>query len=255
MIHAIPPTPSSDHFEIQKLAEGVYAAVAREFGAAFSNSGIIDLGGLTIVFDTFETPKAAEDLRAVAETLTGRAADYVINSHIHADHWFGNQAFSGKSTIISTHKTRDLMPAYLEDLKTLKQNPSDLNTSLQENLRLLDKEADPKKRAAIEGYVARLKHSLESLPTLELILPNQTFGSKVVFLDPKGQPSCWRWATAIPVETAFWPFPKKKLPSWETWRSSSASLTWKTAILPPGRMSSKKSANPTWRPLFRVMGR
>jgi cyclase len=181
MIHAVPLTPSSDHFEIQKLAEGVYAAIAKEFGAAFSNSGIIDLGGLTLVFDTFETPKAAEDLRAAAETLTGRAVDYVINSHNHADHWFGNQAFCGQSTIISTHKTRDLMPSYLEDLKALKQNPSELSASLQENLRLLDTEKDPKKRAAIEGYVARLQHSLESLPTLELILPNQTFGSKVVF--------------------------------------------------------------------------
>ena len=181
MAHAVQPMPLSDHFEIQKLAEGVYAAIASQFGAAFSNSGIIDLGGLTLVFDTFETPKAAEDLRAVAETLTGRLPAYVINSHNHADHWFGNQAFAGQTTIISTHKTRDLMLVYLEELKNLKQNPSELNASLEENLRLLDTEEDPAKRASIEGYVARLKHSLESLPALELILPNQTFGSKIVF--------------------------------------------------------------------------
>jgi Metallo-beta-lactamase superfamily. len=105
----------------------------------------------------------------------------VINSHNHADHWFGNQAFAGHATIISTHKTRDLMLVYLEELKTLKQNPSELSSTLQENLRLLEAENDPKKRPAIEGYVARLKHSLESLPNLELILPNQTFGSKVIF--------------------------------------------------------------------------
>jgi cyclase len=181
MVHATHPVPSSEHFEIQKLAKGIYAAIAKEFGAAFSNSGIIDLGGLTLVFDTFETPKAAEDLRDAALSLTGRLPDYVINSHNHADHWFGNQAFAGKSTIISTHKTRDLMPVYLEDLKTLKQNPSDLNASLNENLRLLETEKDPLKRAAIAGYVARLKYSIESLPVLELILPNQTFGSKIVF--------------------------------------------------------------------------
>ncbi len=181
MLHATQPMPSSEHFEIQKLAEGVYAAIAKEFGAAFSNSGIIDLGDLTLVFDTFETPKAAEDLRAAAQSLTGRLPDYVINSHNHADHWFGNQAFAGQATIISTHKTRDLMPVYLEELKTLKQNPSELSTSLEENRRLLDTETDPQKRAAIQGYVARLKHSLKSLPVLELILPNQTFGEKIVF--------------------------------------------------------------------------
>jgi glyoxylase-like metal-dependent hydrolase (beta-lactamase superfamily II) len=181
MGHADQIIPSSEHFEIQKLAQGIYAAIAREFGAAFSNSGIIDLGDLTLVFDTFETPKAAEDLQAAAESLTGRPPTYVINSHHHADHWFGNQVFSGHATIISTHKTRDLMPVCLEELKSLKQNPSELNASLQENLQLLKAEKDPKKRSAIEGYVARLKHSLESLPTLELKLPNQTFESKVVF--------------------------------------------------------------------------
>ncbi len=185
MLHTPQSIPSSEHFEIQTLSEGVYAAIAKEFGAAFSNSGIIDLGGLTLVFDTFETPKAAEDLRAAAQSLTGRLPDYVINSHNHADHWFGNQAFAGQATIISTHKTRDLMPVYLEELKTLKQNPSELSTSLEENLRLLDTETDPQKRKAIEGYVARLKHSLESLPVLELILPNQTFGNKIVFYGSK----------------------------------------------------------------------
>jgi len=173
--------PSSEHFKIHELATGVYAAIASQFGAAFSNSGIIDLGDLTLIFDTFETPKAAEDLKAAAGFLTGRPPAYVINSHNHADHWFGNQAFAGQATIISTDKTRDLMPVYLEELKTLKLNPSELSASLQENLRLLDVETDPKKRAAIEAYVARLKHSLESLPILELILPNQTFGNKVIF--------------------------------------------------------------------------
>lgn len=181
MGHTTQPIPTSEHFEIQELAQGIYAAIAREFGAAFSNSGIIDLGDLTLVFDSFETPKAAEDLKAAAKSLTGRPPAYVVNSHHHADHWFGNQVFAGHATIISTHKTRDLMPICLEELKTLKQNPSELSASIEENLQLLEAENNPKKRTAIEGHVARLRHSLESLPTLNLKLPNQTFESKIVF--------------------------------------------------------------------------
>lgn len=73
------------------------------------------------------------------------------------------------------------MPVCLEELKSLKQNPSELNASLQENLQLLEAENDPNKRTAIKGYVSRLKYSLESLPTLELKLPNQTFERKIVF--------------------------------------------------------------------------
>ena len=36
--------PTSEHFELHELAEGVYAAIAIEGGAAFSNAGIVDLG-------------------------------------------------------------------------------------------------------------------------------------------------------------------------------------------------------------------
>ena len=45
-----------EHFTLHQLADGVYAAIATELGAAFSNAGLIDLGGQTLVFDAFENP-------------------------------------------------------------------------------------------------------------------------------------------------------------------------------------------------------
>ncbi len=36
--------PISEHFQLEQLAEGVYAAIAIQGGAAQSNAGIIDLG-------------------------------------------------------------------------------------------------------------------------------------------------------------------------------------------------------------------
>jgi hypothetical protein len=38
----------SRHFRLQQLADGVYAAIAIEGGAAACNSGIVDLGDYTI---------------------------------------------------------------------------------------------------------------------------------------------------------------------------------------------------------------
>jgi cyclase len=170
--------PTSEHFKLVKLSEGIFAAIASDNGAAFSNSGIIDLGDITVIFDTFETPKAANDLKASAETLTGRQAAVVINSHNHADHWFGNQVFDSHTTIISTNKTRDQMPVYAEELKSLKKDPSELEESLAKNLKLLDAETDPARKAGLMRSTARLKYSLEALPNLELKLPNQTFEGK-----------------------------------------------------------------------------
>ena len=103
--------PSSKHFRLEQLADDVYAAIHIDGGAAIGNAGIVDLGNRTLVFDTFFTPQAAHDLRAAAESLTGRAVDAVINSHYHSDHIWGNQAFSQHTDIISTVETRRLIIA------------------------------------------------------------------------------------------------------------------------------------------------
>jgi cyclase len=89
--------PTSRHFQLEQLAEGVYAAIALAGGGSGSNAGMIDLGDRTLVFDTFLTPQAADELRAAAEHLLGRPVAYVINSHWHCDHIQGNQAFGGET--------------------------------------------------------------------------------------------------------------------------------------------------------------
>jgi len=104
-------------FTIQKLADGVYAAIAKNGGHAICNAGIIDLGDATLIFDPFMSVQAATDLKSAADQLTHHPVKYVINSHYHNDHIGGNQVFEGAS-IISTYRTRDLIaenqPAEIE---------------------------------------------------------------------------------------------------------------------------------------------
>ena len=97
------------HLQLEQIAEGVYAVIARKEGAAHSNAGIVDLGDRTLIFDALGTPKAAEELRVVAEDLTGRPATYVVNSHVDHDHWLGNQVFGADAIIVSTVETRKRM--------------------------------------------------------------------------------------------------------------------------------------------------
>ena len=66
------PVMASKHFHVNLLCEGIYAVIHREGGWAMSNSGIIDLGDRTVIFDTFLTPQAATDLRLIAEALPSR---------------------------------------------------------------------------------------------------------------------------------------------------------------------------------------
>lgn len=99
---------SAENFSIQQLAPGVWAAIHNDqYGKAICNAGIVDLGDKTLVFDPFMTPQAAEELKIVAEQLTGKPVTLVVNSHYHNDHTRGNQVFAPLATIISTNYTRN----------------------------------------------------------------------------------------------------------------------------------------------------
>ena len=99
---------TSPHFTLQPLTNGVYAALHKENGWAIGNAGIVDLGQETLVFDSSMTPAAGADLRSAAEALFNRPVRYLINSHYHNDHVWGNQAFDMNTTIIADVRTRDL---------------------------------------------------------------------------------------------------------------------------------------------------
>lgn len=98
--------PTSAYFNIEELADGVFAVIAPPESLAMCNAGIINLGGRTVVFDTLLNLDAAQDLYNFAEELTGNKVHYVINSHFHADHIVGNQLFT-EATIISSKVTRE----------------------------------------------------------------------------------------------------------------------------------------------------
>src|SRR5512147_122812 len=97
--------PESEHFTYHELADGVWAAIIKPFGLAASNSGIVDLGDCTLIFDTTFSPASAVELRATAERLTGRPVSYVLNSHWHQDHVFGNAIFAPEVEIHATART------------------------------------------------------------------------------------------------------------------------------------------------------
>jgi glyoxylase-like metal-dependent hydrolase (beta-lactamase superfamily II) len=170
-----PVLPQSPHFTLERVAEGVYAAVARAGGASMSNAGIVALGDTTLVFDTFLTPQAATDLRMAAERLTSRPVTLVVNSHWHDDHVFGNSVFA-EAEILATGQTLHLMqertaasiaryraeaPAYVRTLEERRE-----------------READPAAQQALDNDIAFGRAILSALPTLEARLPAHTFDER-----------------------------------------------------------------------------
>ena len=99
--------PTSSHYKLHELAEGVYAAIHNDSaGYAICNAGIIDLGDRVLVIDPFISPLAAADLKRHAEELTGKEVRLVINLHYHNDHTRGNQVFKPQAMIMGTASAR-----------------------------------------------------------------------------------------------------------------------------------------------------
>ncbi|MBN2149289.1 MAG: MBL fold metallo-hydrolase [Anaerolineales bacterium] len=170
----------SEHFTLHPLSEGIYAAIATEAGAGFSNAGLVDLGERTLVFDTFENPPAAEDLLKASLQLIGRKPEVVIISHFHPDHWAGAQVFAG-STILATERTLQEMIPIAEEMLADKKKPAVIERDIRRSEKLLAKEKDPERRRLLQNAIARQQHMLQALPTLEPTLPNQTFEGNLVF--------------------------------------------------------------------------
>lgn len=162
----------SDHFQIQEVAPGAWAAVVSTSGACVSNAGIIDLGDTTLVFDTFMTPEGAQDLHRAAHTLTGRLATLVVNSHHHSDHVRGNQVFAG-ADIISTARTLELIA------ETSPKNLDRYAQELKDRIRWLgDRIAvteDPAERTAARLSQVMAEKALASVPTLSITVPTRTY--------------------------------------------------------------------------------
>ena len=167
----------SKHFELQSLARGVYAALATDGGAAISNSGILDLGGQTVVFDTFLTPQAALDLRRAAEELTGRAPQVVVNSHYHNDHIWGNQVFVPEAQIIASARTRQLITtAGKEQLEWYAANSAGQLATFQSRFQNTEDAEQRSQLAMWVGYYAGL---VEAIPHLSVCLPGITFAGEL----------------------------------------------------------------------------
>jgi len=170
----VPPRlPESKHFQTERLADGVYAAVASEQGYASCNAGIIDIGDRTILFDTFISPEAARDLLKVAEQLTSNKITHVVNSHEHNDHIRGNQVFGSDVDIISTVKTREAIAR--NEPENIKSEKKTILKEIIDAQSKLDAEKDPKRRRELATLISYMQGVSKSHCELKTKLPNITF--------------------------------------------------------------------------------
>lgn len=94
-IAAAPAQVLTPHVDVQKIADGVYAAIRKEPPGLMFNANtvfIVNDDGVMVV-DTNVTPTSARETLAALRSVTRRSVTTVVNTHWHEDHMLGNQVF------------------------------------------------------------------------------------------------------------------------------------------------------------------
>src|SRR5499427_4085056 len=106
-------TTNATLFTIQKVADGVFAALAKPQALTNSNAAIFVLDRDVLVVDAHSKPSAAAALLAqIKKEVTEKPVRYLVNSHFHWDHTQGDRAYrtvNSKVDIITSDATKQLM--------------------------------------------------------------------------------------------------------------------------------------------------
>ena len=168
------PDRGDARFDVTKVADGVYAAVAAPAYKVNCNTAIIESDDGVVIVDTHSKPSAARVIVDRIRAITPKPVRYVINTHFHWDHWHGNEvypkAYPG-AEIVTNQITREAMRQ--KGLKRIddhrRQVPAEI-ARLEADLAAAGAPAERQRLAAdvrlAKAYLAEVRTLQPALPTI-----------------------------------------------------------------------------------------
>jgi cyclase len=161
-------------YRFEKVADGVFCAIASGVPYYVANSAVIVGDDGVLVVDTGAGPNEARVLRDAIRTITDRPVRYVVDTHFHFDHALGNWAFP-EAAIIGHEATRALLGPDAPSGKTVAAYLAGLPAQIENARAEAEKEASPEKRAEAMRRADALRAYQEELARLIPTAPQLTF--------------------------------------------------------------------------------
>jgi cyclase len=167
-------------FEFTEVVDGVYCASGTGNLPVWCNAIIIVNESDVIIVDSHVVPAAAVALLDELQEVTQKPVRYLINTHFHFDHVFGNQSYPAEVEIIGHEFTRDAIAsgasmsgrAYEMHIGI----KPDQISSLREQLNAV---SDPEERVGLEQRLASMEKLLAGARTVKPTAPSIAFSKQL----------------------------------------------------------------------------
>ena len=169
------PDGGDARFDIKKVADGVYAAVASPAYKVNCNTAIIENADGVMVVDTHSKPSAARVIIERLREMTRKPVRYVVNTHFHWDHWHGNEAYPAAypdAEIVTNQITREAM--LKKGLKRIQDHVRQVPGEIAK-LKADIQAASPAQRGKLEADLRLAESYLGEVRALKPALPTIVF--------------------------------------------------------------------------------
>jgi cyclase len=181
---ALAATAPDGFFEIEKVAEGVYAAIARPVAMINCNAVVFENANDLLIVDTHSKPSAAAAVAAQFRKVTTKPVRYVVNTHFHLDHVGGAPEYrriAPQADLISSTVTRDLIADSSGD--RFKQIIEAIRKSVDESESKAAAAKTDREREHFRRAAADARAFLAEMRNYSFELPNVTFDRNLIIHD------------------------------------------------------------------------
>lgn len=175
--------------EIVKVADGIYGAIVSEprFDPVESNAVILINDDSVLVVDANRTPAAARATIAEIRKLTNKPVRYVVNTHWHDDHIFGNQSYLEafpQVEFIAHQNTREDMqqlafPHIQRGIERWTKVLADAENQLAKGVKPNGEAMNTQEKAELREQLEVYREFLPKVKTIKLTLPTMTFDQQL----------------------------------------------------------------------------
>ena len=173
------PTTAKAGFQVETLADGVYAAIRTDPPGL-----MVDANSLFVVNDAdvvvVDAPEASAEMITALRRITAKPVSYLINTHWHDDHVIGNAtwrtAYPG-IRFIAHSSLRGYLPGTgaknrQQMIDGAPKFAARMQAQMDEGKDLADQPISGEERISYSSDIALVKHYMDVVPGTETILPD-----------------------------------------------------------------------------------